>query len=128
MPETPLPPERQLPADRIVPSMETIAPVVDEVLDIAREQLERPLTVKLWTWEDGGFKIRVEHGYPVPTGTRYSHDTAIQYHSRYEVVKAFLLEDDLETGDERVLIEEKLAEIPDPVPRKNRDDSTATRV
>jgi len=106
--------------------METIAPVVDEVLDIAREQLKRPLTVKLWTWEDGGFKIHVEHGYGKSRGTRYHHETVIRYHSRYEVVKAFLLEDDLETGDERVLIEEELTEIPDPVPRKNRDSSTAT--
>ena len=116
-------PERQLPDDQIVPSMETIGPVVDQVVAIAREQLERPITVKLWTWEDGGFKVRIKHGYGKGIGTRYHHETAIQYHSRREVVEGFLVEEDLETGDEQVLLKEELAEISDPVPRKDEEVS-----
>lgn len=111
-------PERQLPADRTVPSLETIAPVFDEVMDIARAQLERPLSVRLWTWEDGEFKIRVKHGYGGGREMRLDHEAAIQYHSRREVVEGFLVEEDTKTGEEKLLLKEELAQIPDPVPKK----------
>jgi hypothetical protein len=99
--------------------METIGPVVDEVIDIAREHLKQPISVKIWTWEDGTFKVHAKHWYPAGVTTRYGHRSVIQYHSDREVVKGYLLEKDTETDDESLLLEAKLDEINDPVPRKN---------
>ena len=112
-------PERRLPNEQIVPSMATIGPVVDEVVSIAQQHLKRPISVKTWTWEDGTFKVRAKHWYPAGTTTRYGHRSVIQYHSDREVVKGYLLEKDTETDEESLLLETKLDEIPDPVPRKN---------
>lgn len=101
-----------------MPSLGVIEPVVDRVVEIARTQLADPITVKLWRWEDGEFKVRVEHGYPVSKTDRLSHDTAIQYHSRNERVTGYLVETDTQTDEERLLLERDLERIPDPTKKK----------
>ena len=101
-----------------IPALSTIEPAVDRVIEIAQDQLAEPITVKLWTWEDGEFKIRVEHGYPIGRTDRLSHDTVIQYHSRHETVTGYLRETDTETGEERLLLKEDLETIPDPTKKE----------
>jgi hypothetical protein len=118
MPETQLSPERQPSSERIVPEMSTIGPVVDEVIDVAREQLERPISVRIWTWEDREFKVRVKHWSAPGVNTRYGYETAIQYHSKREVIEGFLVEEDTHTDDREVLLKTELGTLADPVHQK----------
>lgn len=97
-----------------LPALSMIEPAVDRVIEIARDQLADPITVKLWTWEDGEFKVRVEHSYPRGSDDIIVHDTVIQYHSRREIVTGFLLEENRETGEETLLLREELETLPDP--------------
>jgi hypothetical protein len=119
MPETQLSPERQPSSERLVPEMSTIGPVVDDVIDIAREQLKRPIKVRLRTWEDREFEVHVKHWYPAGSGTRYGYEAIVRYHSDEEVIKGFLTEKDTIDDEREVLLETELGHIPDPVRRKN---------
>ncbi|MFC7078069.1 hypothetical protein [Haloarcula halophila] len=106
--------------------MELISPVVEQVIEIAREQLERPIKVRLWTWEDGEFQVRVKHWYPAGSENRYGYEAVIQYHSRSEEVEGVLVEEDTIDDEKERLLKQTVAHIPDPVPRKNEDGSSAT--
>jgi len=99
--------------------MSTIGPVVDEVIDIARHQLERPIKVRLRTWEDREFEVHVKHWYPAGSGNRYGYEAIVRYHSDQEVIKGFLTEKDTIDDEREVLLERELGHIPDPVTRKN---------
>ncbi|EMA14664.1 hypothetical protein [Haloarcula amylolytica] len=113
-----LSPEQQPSDQRQIPSIETIGPVVDEVIDIARQELDAPRSVKIKTWEDREFLVRVKHGSAPGVNTRYGYETAIQYHSDRETVEAFLIEEDTHTDEAERLLKMELGTIPDPVPEK----------
>ena len=122
MPETQLSPERQPSSERIVPKMSTIGPVVDEVIDVAREQLERPISVRIWTWEDREFKVRVKHWDPTGARNGYGYETVIQYHSDRETIEGFLVEEPVRDTnsetDTEVLLKMDVGRIPNPVNKK----------
>ncbi|MFC7078338.1 hypothetical protein [Haloarcula halophila] len=114
-------PERQLPEDQIVPSMETIGPVVDQVVAIARQQLKRPISVHIETWEDQEFEVRVTHWSAPGVNTRYGYESIIQYHSDRETIRGVLIEEDTETDEREALLQMDFNPIRDPVAAKNRD-------
>ena len=111
-------PEQQPSNQRQIPSIEAIGPVVDEVIDIARRELKHPIKVRLWTWEDREFKVRVKHWYPAGANNQYGYEAIIQYHSDREVVEGFFAERDTETDELEVLLETEFGRIPDPVEKK----------
>ena len=105
-------------SDRDVPQIADIAQVFDEVIDIARDQLKHPISVKIQTWQDGEYQIRVRHSQGKPHRYRYELESAIQYHSDREDVEAFLVEKDQHGDDDEVLIEDVIGHIPDPLAKK----------
>lgn len=107
-------PQHQVSDESPFPSLSQIEPVVEQVLAIARDQLEAPLSAKLWFWEDGEFKLRVRHSYPCGIEDDVRERTVIQYHSRTETVTGYLVEEDCETDELTLLLERDLATIPDP--------------
>ncbi|MDS0223495.1 hypothetical protein NDI54_19325 [Haloarcula sp. S1AR25-5A] len=111
-------PEQQLSDERQIPSIETIGPVVDEVIDIARRELDAPRSVEIETWEDREFLVRIIHWSAPGVNTRYGYETAIQYHSDRETVEAFLIEEDTHTDERERLLKTELETIPDPVGEK----------
>ncbi|WP_175055190.1 MULTISPECIES: hypothetical protein [unclassified Haloarcula] len=113
-----LSPEQQPSNQRQIPSIEAIGPVVDEVIDIARRELDAPRSVKIKTWEDREFLVRVKHSTAPGVNTRYGYETAIQYHSDRETVEAFLIEEDTHTDESERLLKMEIGTIPDPVDEK----------
>lgn len=118
MPQPQLSPEQQPSNQRQIPSMETIGPVVDEVIDIARRELDAPRSVEIETWEDREFLVRIKHWSAPGVNTRYGYETAIQYHSDRETVEAFLIEEDTHTDERERLLKTELGTISDPVDEK----------
>ena len=102
--------------NRDVPYLQEIAPVLDEVVDIAREHLEHPISVDIKTWQDGEYKIRVRH--TEPTADRFRRESVVQYHSKREDVEAKVARLDTEGDSGELLTEDTLGTIRDPLQKK----------
>lgn len=48
------------PAD-VLPALTEVVDVYDELVELADDHLQRPVSTKINTWEDGTFRIRVFH-------------------------------------------------------------------
>jgi len=114
-----LSPEQQPSSQRQIPSIEAIGPVVDEVIDIARRELDVPRSVEIETWEDREFEVRVNHWYPAGSENRYGYDAVIHYHSDRETIRGVLFEEDTEADEREALLKMDWGHISDPVPEKN---------
>jgi len=107
--------------DRDVPYFQEIASVLDEVINIARDQLEHPISAEVETWEDGEFKITVDHAEG--GGGRYYWRSVVRYHNDQEVVEGFYLREDREGDDGELLHKEELKTIPDPLANNNANQT-----
>jgi len=87
-----------------IPSLRTIAPVYDRLLEMATQRLDGPVQTRVRTWEDGEFAIRVYHGYgphPQRPDTDYHH--VLRYHSRDDEIVEGLMAVDPETVEKTLI-------------------------
>jgi hypothetical protein len=59
-----------------MPSMESLAPLIDRLREIADEEVPHPQTLEVRVWDDGDYSIRIFHKY----GPKAMEQ--IVYHSR----------------------------------------------
>lgn len=45
-----------------IPPMEPLAPIVDQMRDLAREEIPAPRTCKVHLWDDGTVDVKIYHG------------------------------------------------------------------
>jgi len=100
-------------SNQTVPRIKDIADILDEITDIGYDQLDRPVSVDIETWEDGQYKIRVSHAEG--GAGRYYRDAVVQYHSKREQVEYMVARIDREGSDDELLEEEVLGQISDPL-------------
>lgn len=86
-----------------MPSGTDIADAYDRLLDLADDQLERPLSTKIRSWDDGEFEIRVWHKGSHPDADAYAR-TVLRYHNTDDGVVKARFKYDAETR-ERVAVE-----------------------
>jgi hypothetical protein len=95
------PPEPDVDA---IPSLRTLAPAYDRLLEIATQRLDGPVQTRVRTWEDGEFEIRVYHGYgphPQRPDTAYHH--ILRYHSHHDEIVEGLMTVDAETVEKTLI-------------------------
>lgn len=80
--------------DSDIPSMQTLAPIVDQLREIARSELSEPQALKIALWDDGDYDIRVYHQMGFDTReqilydnetweVRYQYWKGVQWHSEF---------------------------------------------
>ena len=87
-----------------IPSLTTLAPAYDRLLEMATQRLDGPVQTRVRSWEDGEFAIRVYHGYgphPQRPDTAYHH--VLRYHSREDSVAEGLVAVDVETSEKTLV-------------------------
>ncbi|SFS86826.1 hypothetical protein SAMN04488556_3003, partial [Halostagnicola kamekurae] len=47
--------------NREIPPMQPLAPIVDQMQEIAREELPEPRSCRIQLWDDGTFDVKIYH-------------------------------------------------------------------
>lgn len=109
-------PESNDDADRVVdggrPSFVRLAPLLDQLGELADEHLHDPVVIEIRAFDDGDWQAVAEHREGKQAGTEWAAREVLRFNPKRERFELRYLEEHAETGEVCVLIDRVLPAEP----------------